>query len=85
VSRPGNDLVALAIGQAVQRYVLDGLATAEFQVEFLPALPEVTAVEAHAVGELDTGIAVTMADRGVRYFLVRVSEFDHPPVSRDVE
>ena len=32
-------------------------------------------MEAHAVGELDTGIAVTMADGGVRYFLVRVQEF----------
>ena len=32
-------------------------------------------MEAHAVGVLDTGIAVTMADRGVRYFLVRVTEF----------
>ncbi len=76
MSRPGNDPVALAIGQAVQRYVLGGLD--------LPALPEVTGVEAHAVGELDTGIAVTTADRGVRYFLVRVSEFHHPPASRDV-
>jgi hypothetical protein len=66
VSRPGNDLVTLAIGQAVQRYVLDGLD--------LPALPEVTGVEAHAVGELDTGVVVTTAE-GNRYFLVRVSEF----------
>jgi hypothetical protein len=42
----------------------------------LPQLPEgVTAVTAHAVGPLDTGIVVTTADRGVRYFLVRVSEF----------
>ncbi len=69
MSRPGNDPVTLAIGQAVQRFVLDGLG--------LPALPEgVAGMEAHPVGgELDTGIAVTMADRGVRYFLVRVSEF----------
>ena len=42
-----------------------------------PDLPaEVTAVEAHPVGELDTGVVVTTADR-VRYFLVRVQEFDH--------
>ena len=60
--------MTLAIGQAVQRYVLGGLD--------LPALPEgVTGMEAHAVGELDTGLVVTMADQGVRYFLVRVSEF----------
>ena len=68
MSRPGNDPVTLAIGQAVQRYVLGGLD--------LPALPEgVTGMEAHAVGELDTGLVVTTADRGNRYFLVRVSEF----------
>ena len=68
MSRPGNDAVTLAIGQAVQRFVLGGLD--------LPALPEgVTGMEAHAVGELDTGLVVTMADQGVRYFLVRVSEF----------
>ena len=71
MSRPGNDPVTLAIGQAVQRYVLGGLD--------LPVLPEGVTVEAHAVGELDTGIAVTTADRGVRYFLVRVSEFTTRP------
>ena len=32
-------------------------------------------MEAHAVGELDTGLVVTTADRGNRYFLVRVPEF----------
>ena len=43
----------------------------------LPELPEaVTAVEAHPVGELDCGVVVTTAGR-VRYFLVRVAEFDH--------
>ena len=36
-------------------------------------------MEAHAVGELDTGMVVTMADRGDRYFLVRVSEFTTRP------
>lgn len=36
----------------------------------------VTAVEAHPVGELDCGVVVTTAGR-VRYFLVRVQEFDH--------
>ena len=68
MSRPGNDPVALAIGQAVQRYVLGGLD--------LPVLPEgVTGIEAHAVGELDTGLVVTTAAGATRYFLVRVSEF----------
>ena len=67
MSRPGNDPVTLAIGQAVQRHVLGGLD--------LPALPEgVTGMEAHAVGELDTGLVVTTAE-GNRYFLVRVAEF----------
>jgi hypothetical protein len=67
VSRPGNDLVTLAIGQAVQRYILSSLD--------LSPLPEgVTGVEAHAVGELDTGVVVTTAE-GNRYFLVRVAEF----------
>ncbi len=67
MSRPGGDPVTLAIGQAVQRYVLGGLD--------LPALPEgVTGMEAHAVGELDTGLVVTTAE-GNRYFLVRVAEF----------
>ena len=33
-------------------------------------------MDAHAVGELDTGVVVTTADR-VGYFLVRVQEFDH--------
>ena len=32
-------------------------------------------MEAHAVGELDTGLVVTTADRGNRYFLVQVREF----------
>ena len=45
----------------------------------LPPLPDgVTAVEAHAVGELDTGIAVTMAGGHVRYFIASVREFHHP-------
>ena len=68
MARPDNDAVTLAIGQAVQRHVLGGLD--------LPALPEgVTGMEAHAVGELETGLVVTTADRGNRYFLVRVAEF----------
>jgi hypothetical protein len=72
VSRPGNDPVTLAIGQAVQRYVLDGLD--------LPALPEgVTGIEAHAVGELDTGLVVTTAAGTTRYFLVRTTEFTTRP------
>ena len=45
-----------------------------------PRLPEgVIDVQAHAVGELDVGVAVRMADQGNRYFLVRVY-----PVRRDV-
>ena len=67
MARPGSDAVALAIGQAVQRYVLSGLD--------LPPLPEVSGVEAHAVGGLDTGLVVTTADQGNRYFLVQVREF----------
>ena len=68
MSRPGDDPVTLAIGRAVQRFVLGGLD--------LPALPEgVTGIEAHPVGELDTGLVVTTAAGATRYFLVRVSEF----------
>ena len=67
MARPDNDAVTLAIGQAVQRYLMASLD--------LPPMPEVSGVEVHAVGELDTGILVTTADQGNRYFLVRVSEF----------
>ena len=67
MARPDNDAVTLAIGQAVQRYLMASLD--------LPPLAEVTGVEAHAVGELDTGLVVTTADQGNRYFLVRVREF----------
>ena len=71
MSRPGNDPVTLAIGQAVQRFVLDGLG--------LPALPEgVTGMQAHPVGEQDTGVVVTTAE-GNRYFIVKVVEFTTRP------
>jgi hypothetical protein len=64
-----GDPVRQAVARAVQRYlVVTGLD--------LSGLPEVTGVEAHPVGEFVTGVAVTSADGGVRYFLVRVSEFD---------
>jgi hypothetical protein len=68
VSRPDNDPVARMIAQAVQQHVLTGLD--------LP-LPEGVTAEAHATGALDTGIAVTTAGHGVRYFLVSVREFRH--------
>jgi hypothetical protein len=69
-SRREPDPVTLAIGQAVQRHVLGGLG--------LPALPEgVTGIEGHPAGELVTGLVVTTADQGIRYFLVRVTEFAH--------
>ena len=71
-SRPGSDPVTRMIVQTVQHHLITNPA----ERPVLPPLPpEVVAVEAHAVGELDTGIAVTTADRGNRYFLVRVSEF----------
>ena len=71
MSRPEPDPVARWIARTVQHHLI---TSPERPV--LPALPaEVAAVEAHAVGELDTGVVVTTADRGVRYFLVRVSEF----------
>ena len=72
MSRPPADPVARWIAGIVKHYLIAGRRSGPD----LPPLPEgVTAVEAHAVGELDTGVAVTTADRGVRYFLVRVSEF----------
>ena len=63
------DPVRQAVARAVQRYlVVTGLD--------LSGLPEVAGVEAHPVGAEVTGVVVTTADGGVRYFLVRVSEFD---------
>jgi len=65
--------VARWIAATVQHHLI----TSPAERPDLPELPEaVTAVEAHAVSELDTGVVVTTADR-VRYFLVRVQEFDH--------
>jgi hypothetical protein len=73
VSRPEPDPVARWIAATVQHHLI----TSPAERPDLPELPEgVTAVEAHPVGELDTGVVVTTADR-VRYFLVRVAEFDH--------
>ena len=67
-----GDPVAQMIAEAVQRYVLDSLD--------LSPLPGVIRVQAYPTGELATGIAVETADRGIRYFLVRVVEFHHPSV-----
>jgi hypothetical protein len=73
VSRPEPDPVARWIAATVQHHLI----TSPAERPDLPELPEwVTAVEAQPVGELDTGVVVTTADR-VRYFLVRVAEFDH--------
>jgi hypothetical protein len=69
--RLDNDPVAQTIALIVQHHLI----TSPAERPDLPPLPAgVTAVEAHAVGVLDTGIAVTTADRGIRYFLVRVTE-----------
>lgn len=74
MSRPEPDPVARWIARTVQHHLI----TSPPERPALPALPEgVTAVEAHAVGELDTGVVVTTADLGIRYFLVRVSEYTH--------
>jgi hypothetical protein len=68
VSRPDDDPVARYIAAIVHR-----LATSPG----LPPPPEgVAAVECHPVGVLDLGVAVTMADQRVRYYLVRVREYD---------
>jgi hypothetical protein len=73
VSRPEPDPVARWIVAIVRHHLI---SSPERPV--LPAMPDgVAAVEAHAVGELDTGLVATMADQSIRYFLVRVSEFDH--------
>jgi hypothetical protein len=67
-----GDPVKSLIARAVQRYlVVTGLD--------LSPLPEVTAVEAHPLGALATGVVITMADQRLRYFIVRVSEFSHLP------
>ena len=72
MSRPDDDPVARYIAAIVQHHLI----TSPAERPGLPPLPaEVIAVEAHAVGVLDTGICVTTTDRGNRYFLVRVSEF----------
>ena len=68
-----NDPVARMIARTVQHHLI----TSPAERPGLPPLPEqVTALEAHAVG-LDTGVVVTTADRGTRYFLVRVQEYAH--------
>jgi hypothetical protein len=67
-----SDPVARMIAQIVQHHLI----TSPAERPELPEMPaRVTAIEAHAVGELDTGVVVTTADRGTRYFLVRVAEF----------
>ena len=72
MSRPEPDSVARMIALTVQHHLI----TSPAERPDLPEQPaEVTWMEAHAVGELDTGVVVTTTDRGVRYFLVRVSEF----------
>ncbi|HMD26551.1 MAG TPA: hypothetical protein VKG61_19810 [Streptosporangiaceae bacterium] len=72
MSRPDNDPVARYIAAIVQHHLI----TSPAERPDRPPLPAgVTAVEAHAVGVLDTGICVTTTDRGNRYFLVRVTEF----------
>ena len=71
MSRPPADPVARWLAAIVKHHLITSAERPD-----LPPLPEgVTAVEAHAVGELDTGIVVTTADQGNRYFLVRVFEF----------
>lgn len=75
MSRPENDPVARYIAAIVQHHLI----TSPAGRPDLPPLPDgVTAVEAHKVGELHTGVAVTMAGGRVRYFVVTVTEFDHP-------
>jgi hypothetical protein len=66
-----GDPVKRMIAQIIQHHFVSSAPRPD-----LPALPEgVTAMEAHVVGEFDTGVVVTMTDRAVRYFLIRVSEF----------
>ena len=73
MSRPDDDPVARYIAAIVQHHLI----TSPAGRPGLPPLPAgVISVEAHAVGVLDTGVCVTTAE-AVRYFLVRVSEFDH--------
>jgi hypothetical protein len=72
VSRAEPDAVAVWLVAIVRHHLI---TSAERPV--LPVMPDgVAAVEAHAVGELDTGVVVTTADR-LRYFVVLVREFDH--------
>ena len=71
MSRAEPDPIALWISGIVQHHLITSP-----ERPGLPPMPEgVVSVEAHPIG-LDTGVAVTTADR-VRYFLVRVAEFDH--------
>jgi hypothetical protein len=74
VSRPEPDPIALWIAAIVQHHLITNPA----ERPDLPELPEgVTAVEAHAIGDLACGVVVTMAEGALRYFLVHVQEFDH--------
>lgn len=66
-----SDPVKKMIAQTIQHHFVTSPPRPD-----LPALPEgVTAMEAHVVGEFDTGVVVTAADQAVRYFLIRVAEF----------
>ena len=70
--RLDNDPVAQTIALIVQHHLI----TSPAERPDLPPLPAgVTAVEAHAVGVLDTGIAFTTGDGGSGYFLVWVTVF----------
>ncbi len=73
MSRPDNDPVARYIAAIVQHHLI----TSPAERPDLPPLPAgVISVEAHAVGVLDLGVAVTMTDQRIRYYLVRVREYD---------
>ncbi len=75
MSRPPADPVARWLALIVRHHLVTNAA----ERPDLPELPEgVIWVQGHVVGELETGIVVTMADRRVRFFLVRVAEFRHP-------
>jgi hypothetical protein len=74
VSRPDADPVAAWIAATVQRCLIMDPARRPDP----PETPEgVRGASAHRLDAVTTGVTVTMAGVGVRYFLVRVAEYDH--------
>lgn len=69
MSRP-DDPVGLWLAEIIRHHLIPATPP--------PETPEgVIGASAHRLDALTTGVSVMMAGVGVRYFLVRVAEYDH--------